>query len=249
MRRTQPSNRAGSKFAVSQRSAKGFAPKRARVETRVNTAMQRAPRAGKDEIKHVDLPRATYLVNTTPVFTLVNLVNSGDLAYGRDGDAIKAKSIYVTGAFNPLRTSTLVDYARLLIVWCGAPRGAAPAIDTILADVDNAGAVTTNASSGTSVESRKTIKILADIRVKLDPVTVTAGVLSNNAMSLANPDTRIQFEKYVKLKDALVGFNRGTAGTIADMDTGAIFVVTIGSAAPGAEGWNCQYATRFVFKE
>lgn len=234
-------------YSTKKKYPKGLAADNARSG---NSAMHPAPRGPSAvEKKHVDVPSATYLVNSTPVFTLVNYVAPASNFFGRDGNAIKARSLYLTGFFFAIRTRASTDYARVLTVWVGAPRGVAPTIAQILSSVDNAGNVTSLSTDHTNVESRSIIKVLDDIRVLLPPVTYTAGVLTNNAQTLSNPDNRFQFERYIKLKDAMVQFNNNAAGTIADFDTGAIYVVTIGSVASGQEGYSVAYSTRFMFKE
>lgn len=212
-----------------------------------NTAMPRLARRNQPETKHVDLAPAVYLVNTTPVFTLANLTTLGSGFYQHEYHRVKAKAFYLAGYFFPIRTVASTDYGRLLVVWVGT-RSSAPTIGQILSSVDSAGTATSTSRDWVSQETRSLIKVLADIRVRLDPVTVTAGVLTNNASPAPNVD-RLQFEKYINLKDALVEFNDTGGGTIADFNHGSIFVVTLGAVASGSEGYSVNYSTRFIYQE
>lgn len=214
-----------------------------------NTAMHAPVARGTTEKKHMEIPPATYLVNTTPVFTLANGLGAGSNYYQLEGLSCKAKSLFLTGFFFPIRTVAVTDYARILVVWSGAPRGVAPTIASILGSVSNTGTVTSASTDHSRVESRASIKILLDLRVMLPPVTVTAGVLTNNAMTIPHASDRYQFERYIKLKDALVQLDVPGTGAIADFSTGAIYLVTIGNVAAGAEGYSVNMSSRFNYKE
>lgn len=214
-----------------------------------NSAMPKVSRANVAELKYVDVPPGVKLVNTTPVFTLMNYLSLGNGVYQHEMRRVKAKSFYFTWFFFPIRTIAATDYARILIVWQGTS-SAAPTIAEILASVDSSGTVTSTSTDLTSRSAMSKIKVLKDIRVRLDPVTVTAGVLTNNAgpASQASLD-RLQGEVFIPLKDALVEFNDGAAGTIADFNHGSIYVVTLGSVASGSEGYSVNFSSRFIFSE
>lgn len=227
-------------------------PKKARRITpgmNSNLAMPKVKRVTQNELKHVDLPPATYLVNTTPVFTLVNLSTVGTAFYQREYHRLKAKSLFIAGYFFPIRTIASTDYGRLLVVWVGS-RSSAPTIAQLIASVDNAGNVTSTSRDLVCAENKSLFKVLWDCRVRLDPVTVTAGVLTNNAAPAPQAAAdRLQFEKFIPLKDALVEYNDTAGGTIADFNHGSIYVVTLGAVVSGSEGYSVNYSTRFTFQE
>lgn len=213
-----------------------------------NQAMRPMPR-NRQEMKHVDLPPATYLINTTPVFTLLNTLYTGSETYRVEGNRCKAKYLHFTGFVFPIRTRASSDYARILLVWLGAPRGAAPSIASILSSTDYTGAITSSSSDFPNPTNRAAVKLLADIRLALPPVTVTAGVLTNNAATIPNVNDRYQFERFIRLNDAMVEADQGFDGTIGPFTTGAIYAITIGSVASGSEGYSVSYAARFAFTE
>lgn len=214
-----------------------------------NSAMPKVTRSNVAELKYVDVPPGVKLVNTTPVFTLMNWTSQGSGQFQHEMRRIKAKSFYFTWFFFPIRTIAATDYARILIVWQGSS-SAAPSIAQVLASLDSGGNVTSTSTDMTSRIAPSKIKILKDIRVRLDPVTYTAGVLTNNAGPAPQGTLdRLQGEVFIPLKDALVEFNDGGAGTIADFNHGSIYVVTIGSVVAGSEGYSVNFSSRFIYSE
>lgn len=54
---------------------------------------------------------------------------------------------------------------------------------------------------------------------------------------------------FVKLKDMVTQFNSGNAGTVADMTTGSLWLVTHGTAANAAESCQLTYCTRVRYDD
>jgi len=196
--------------------------------------------------KACDIPVATYTLNSTPQFTTLNIINNGAQDHNRLGDSVKNKSLYMTGFIRPLRTIAASDYVRIMVIYDRQPNGAIPTIGSVLASVDNSGAITSTATDHTNISKRSRYQVLCDIRQPLYAQTVTAGVLTNNAYNA--PLDSINISKYLKLH-GLVTEYEGSAGTVADITTGSLHLLTLGTVAAASEGYELRASFRLRFDE
>lgn len=168
-------------------------------------------------------------VNTTGSFTLLNAPVPGTGYNNRIGRKIAVRSVYIRGyiAVEAALTSgsTLLLNAQscrmiLFIDW--QPNGAAPAVTDLL--------VSANVADQINPNNRDRFKILADKVYKFDPYIVS----TTATQSCASTNNQIyNIKKYKRMRLETI-YNAGTAGTVADITTGALYLFFLGSNAAGA---------------
>lgn len=186
------------------------------------------PFTGK-ELKFVDVAASTVVSDTTGSITLLNGIGTGDDFNTRDGRQIIMKSVKVRG-FHDLNADTVAHLSRLLIVWDNAPNGALPAIIDILA--------ASTALAETNVNNQQRFTILGDWQ------SAFSGTIAAQS-SMAGFDT--SFLRYVKLNHITQYLNTGN--TITSIQNGALYLVTIGNQAAGANAAQVFFNTRVRYVE
>ncbi len=178
------------------------------------------PRALPGELKFTDVSGTATLAIaggswTTPGPTfLLNGLTPDSTATGRIGRKVTLKSLLLRAELRLASTSTQGGYGRYLVVLDKQANGAAPGVtDILLADA---------MQSPMNISNSNRFKILAE--GYFSEVTAQGNYTSEG------------LEVYKKL-EVPVQFNAGTAGTIADIATGSVYVLfaqngTIGTAAP-----------------
>nr|QXP07689.1 MAG: putative capsid protein [Arizlama virus] len=182
------------------------------------------------ERKVNDLTVATYNVNSTGSVTLLALPTVGADFNNRIGRKITLKSVYIRGFGGTewaltsgapgLTLSAPSQLHRMMIVFDLQPNGAAPAVTDIL--------VTSSPSSQLNLNNRDRFKIICDKTWTVGPVTQSAAL---PAVHSGDPQQYV-IKKYKKLNLEMI-FNAGGAGTIADVNSGALYMVWVGSATSG----------------
>ena len=181
------------------------------------------------ELKVQDLAPATYQVNTTASITLLAVPIVGADYNARVGRKIILKSLYIRGRLqleqsgvNPAGGAvSLAQQARLMIVYDLQPNGTAPAITDIL--------VTAEPASHLNLNNRDRFRILCDKEFVFDPMF--SQNTATQAFALMNR-TIYNVKLYKKLRHEMI-FNAVNGGTVADIASGALYMVWIGSVAAG----------------
>lgn len=177
-----------------------------------------ANRAGP-ELKYVDIASASYACDTTGTVTALNLTAVGDDNTTRDGRQICNRSVHVQGLIRPETAgASTVNLSRLMLVWDSQPNGAIATITDIL--------VASTSVSATNLDNRERFTILRDKRYSQGAQSTTA------SQSYSDGNNTYAVSEYVNLKDVKTTYNNTTA-VIAAVTTGALLMVTIGSAATG----------------
>lgn len=199
------------------------------------------------ELKSLDLPAASYALNTTAVITPLNLIRVGSTFCNRIGRKIEMQSLRVAGRLDTLRTVADEEYTRILIVYDRQANGALPAIADILQTTDQATANTTTSFSGVNLNNRDRFVILRDERIVTPSATVTAGVITN--LGVVDPVHRLtNFDWYIKMKGLLTQYKADSApAVIGDIATGSLLLVTFGATAAGSEGWAVALESRLRY--
>lgn len=198
------------------------------------------------ERKVIDVGPNTTNVSTTMTMTLLNGCAPGTGLANRVGRKIQVRSCFVRAWIYLEGTQTLLvsplssagQYVRFILLWDMQPNAAV----FTAADLFNNNAIP---YSQLLVDNKDRFKILKDKHVTLDPLvyntTATQSVAGFNR-------TSSQFKWYVKLNQECV-YNSGSAGTIADITTGALYLVTIGSIATGTSDCQLQWTARTRFTD
>jgi len=193
------------------------------------------------EVKSIDVPVGTYNLNLLAAIVPLNLVATGTAGssfFNRVGRRIEMKSLLMKAVILPLRTTTVQDYVRVMIVYDRQSNGAAPSISDILQTTSATGANTTTVYSDINLNNRDRFSILRDHRIYLPSVTDTAGVLT--AVGPVDPiSLTFNVKDYIKLKGLVTQYKADSnPPVLSDLATGGLFLVTLGTQVGGTnDGW------------
>lgn len=200
------------------------------------------------EIKSVDYPLAaaapyTTQISTTASIVLLNGIQEGAGLWNRVGRKIMMKSLHLTGQIYNSGSGTGVnEYCRVMVVYDRQPVvSALPVITDILRGYDQAGTAMATAASipflGLNMDNADRFTMLRDIRF-------VCGQNSASALTDGVPDVvdyvtnRVNINEFIKLRDLETHYGINAAPiTIANVNTGALYLVTVGNvtlAAPNA---------------
>lgn len=173
------------------------------------------------EQKYVDVAAAAYVADTTGTITLLNGVAQGDDNTQRQGRMFNMTALSVKGYLSPVDGSTTPSYCRLIVVYDSATNGAAPTMTDILQ--------ASTSLSHNNLNNRMRFKVLIDEQYAIGATVETA------TQSYAQSPSVHTINRYVPLPKVEV-VNNGTGATVASIQKGALWMVTIGSSAPNAGG-------------
>lgn len=185
----------------------------------------------KQELKCFDVARtslAILAVATPPTFNILNAMINGAELHQRVGRKTYAKSLRIRGYINQTALGSY-DYCRILVVYDAQPNAAFPTIANLLQDA-NAGAATT-ALSGINMTNRARFQILRDHPILL-PESSAADVLSLVPDTVKNS---LNIDMFIPLKGLESVYNGTNGGTVADIQSGAIFMVVVSDATGTAD--------------
>jgi len=218
----------------------GDAPKRAYTGSRVPIA-SRGYRMNRTEKKVADIDSATYQANTTGSITLLANPSLGTDMTNRVGRRIVLKSVYIRGfvasqpAVGPTAANAAAQQVRMIIFADLQPNGAAPAIGAVLKEA--------LPNSQLNLDNRDRFKVYCDKVYNLDPY----GFLTTAGSQYASMSNQIkQVKKYKKINLEVI-FNSTNGGTIGDINSGALYMLWVGSTATGTADANAVVTTRVRF--
>jgi len=232
---TQDRNEEMARGVKSRRSGKlararfGGAPAPAVVAAAVKKATYNA---AKRNAGFVDLAQAAYQGDTTGSVTLIATVGQGASVNQRIGKKINWKGMQIRGHVAAKSTTTVTDVA-LLIIYDRDPSGSPPALPAItdILTAANAHAFLNDANSDR-------FRVLRRFDF----------VLTGNSTTPATGGEIHQIEEYVDLKGLKAQFKALGSGAIGDIADGALYAVTVGTAAAGtaAGEFSLGFRTRFI---
>lgn len=185
-----------------------------------------------NELKYIDSALLTLGCNTSGFIQPINLCAVGDDNTDRDGRQITVKSVALHGIVNPTDDTSAYCKARVLLVWDNACNGATPAITDIM-----------TAISGTSfplVNNQNRFTILMDRSYAVGKVDTTA------TSAIAASQTCFDVNAFIRINSTTQ--YSGTTATIASVQNGALYLVTMGSE-PVATGCSFRVQTRVRFTD
>lgn len=192
-----------------KRAMKAKAPARAMVSSRFARAVAQAKETG-----YVDLAQ-NYDFDTTGDIFLLNTIAQGTSVNQRVGKKVMMKSLQLRGyVFN--NSAALYNDCALLVVYDRRPTGSLPAITDIL--------VSANAISLNNDNNSGRFKILKRCDFELvGAPSVTTGTEASAATA----------DFYLSLRDLPTVYKSAATGAIADIEEGALYLVTVGINAAG----------------
>lgn len=181
------------------------------------------------ETGFVDTAAAVYAMNTTGAITLIPTIAQGASVNQRVGKKIILKSLQIRGNVIPGGAATTGVSVAWMIVYDRRPTGSLPAITDVLTAV-GATTFTNDANTGR-------FKIL---RRWSDSVigALTLGQLTDKS--------HYTIDEYLKL-DLPCVFKAAGTGAIADIEEGALYLITVGDNAAGTGDGDCALAFRTRF--
>ena len=176
---------------------------------KVHRVVRGYPYGTRAELKAVDTT-INQVADTTGAVTLLNGIARGDDINERVGRRVRLASLQAS-IVNYVTPATGIDQThRCLIVYDKQSNGVAPAITDVL--------VSASTVAMPNLDNRQRFVILYDKLMHLN--------------AAAEPGSMVAFKINKRLPYG-VQFNSGDAGTVADIQTGGLFFITIGSIAAG----------------
>lgn len=193
-------------------------------------------------MKKVDVNQATYdLDGTSLAPTLLNGLIPGSNEYNRVGRKITMDSIWIHGFFACEDTATGADPSgvRFLLVYDNQANGAAPTWSDVILSVNSSGTTQSGAFDMPNSANQERFEILVDQSWSFPFWSLTAG---------ASDDTAKMIDMFVPLDWRQVVYNAGTAGTIADIQSGSLYAFWVTTNVIAAQNidFNGAYRLNFI---
>lgn len=199
------------------------------------------PNAVERKVNDVNI--ATYNINTTGSVTLLANPAVGANFNDRIGRKITLRSLFLRGKLYiqnsagtpPANQFSPSQLARCIIVYDCQPNGVALTLAELL--------VTADSTAQLNLDNRDRFKILWD-------KVWTLGPLQTDASSFIQAVDRANYpiKKYKKLNLDMI-FNGGSTGTVADITTGALYMVWIGDLGVGTTDCVFRGTTRVRYSD
>ena len=195
---------------------------------RPGAAMKRLVAMSK-ETGYLDTALTGYALDTTGTITLLNAVPQGVAVTQRVGKKILLKSLQYRGISINGTTATLNDCA-WIIVYDKRPTGALPSITDILVSVSSFSMNNDNNSGRFSIVKREDFVLLGN---------QTAAANQTDLMARSE-------DGFMSLKNLETVYKAAATGGIADIEQGALYLVTVGNNA-GTAAANAFLSFRLRF--
>jgi len=187
-------------------------------------------RATPQEVNYVDLPLVTYDLNSTGSIVLISTIAQGASVNQRIGKRAFYKSLIIRGLAFTGASTTFLD-AAFLIIYDKRPTGALPAITDILTSVSPSAFMNDNNTGRFEVIRRQDFCLIGN------QTTPQTGQEAKNV------------DLYIPLNKRPITFESAGTGAIGDIDSGALYLVTLSSVVPGANAGILRVACRTRFTE
>lgn len=194
------------------------------------------------EIKVLDILRTVFAVeNTGTQLQLLNGCTQGTNTYNRIGRKIVLKSTQIRGIVAQTDDTTVNTEFRMIIVWDKQGNGAAPSYANVMQSQNIAGALEATVDAAPNINNRERFEIIRDKKMCI------AGRSNTATQSYAGSPSVLLLDEFIDLKDRHTVYNDGSAGTVGDIVTGALYVFFI-SDQTNANGVTAtvSFRTRFV---
>lgn len=159
---------------------------------------------------------------TTNDLILLNGLVPGTESRQRDGRKVLVKSVAIKGLVigKSVGVNATDDFygnvVRVSVVWDKQPGGVMPTWNQIFQNLPVSGAVTQDLYASREFSGMKRFQVLRDKMIILNPAHAGQAALSTS-------ETMLEYSEYVKIGRETV-YNAGTAGTIADIASGALYL-------------------------
>lgn len=186
------------------------------------------------EKKYIDTAVADYSCYTTAIVTPLNLCNEGTGVSQRVGRKICVKSVQVRGIVKPFDGATQDSFSRVMLIWDKQVNGVLATPTEILSAATS--------ESFMNLDNRERFVVIMDKKF------VTGGIVNTATQALAGSPTVHVIEKYKKLPPGSFTIYDGTGSGIADINTGALYLLTVGDTTE-TNGAICRVACRVRYTD
>jgi len=166
------------------------------------------------------------------VVSLLNFCVAGDDITERTGREIRMKHFQISGQCYVTAGTGVDQIHRVLVVYDRQTNGTALTTADVLSRFF--GNLAQDINLAYNLDNRRRFEILYDRKFSL------------NASGEAFSSRDFKFSRRIDLP---VVFNAGVAGTVADIATGSMYIITYGNVAAGATAGSCQFSTRIRFED
>lgn len=187
--------------------------------------------------------------NATAQFTLLNPIQNGTAFYQREGIKCVVKSIQINGGFNFLRSQAYPDTGRMLVVHDKNSNGAVPNFSDIIRSLDQTGTVpTSTVDDHKNMVNSERFKIIMDSKHYLPPNAQGVGGIAPNLAIVAETD--LQNEHYIRgMWPVQFTSTNSNPITIANISSGALWLITLSGSGSGTEGYNWSGSIRIRYDD
>lgn len=202
------------------------------------------------DIHYVDIPDTSLTFSTTLGSQLLNGIIPGDDVFNRTGRHVQLNRLQLRGRINFFQdgTTPLVDYLRMLVIYDRQANGAISTWAAVIQSVQNEGTSTSTSVGFPNESNRSRFLILSDKSWKTPSYTIGAATGAEHAGQRDQMFNTQEFMIDRNLKGLETAYNSGTAGTIADISSGAVYVFVQGLNVSTAAQWRLQFTSRLYFK-
>ena len=187
--------------------------------------------------------------DSTGALTLLNGTVPGDGLQNRQGRTISMQNITLRFYISKDKAgaSPKPDFLRLVLVYDRQANNATPTLGTILSTVDNAGTGTTTALSSVNLSYQARFAIIRDWSWAICDQALF-GTGDTGATTLAAAPVA-GHKVFVNLKGLETQYNSGTTGTIADIASGALYLLALGLNANVDSQFAVNFQSRIRFTD
>lgn len=182
------------------------------------------------EVNYVDLPAANYECSTTGSITLLATIPQGVSVNQRIGKKAVYKSLLLRGLLKAGTTGTVGDSA-VIVIYDKRPSGVLPAITDILTSISSTAFMNDNNTG------------------RFEVIRRIDHILLGNSTTIASGLEAVNIDMYIRLNKRPITFEALGTGAIADIDMGALYLVTVGTGATGTTAPVLAVSARTRFSE
>lgn len=173
--------------------------------------------------------------------TLLNAVVSGSELFQRVGRKLYMKSLHIKGSIVPTGTASAACGAlRILVLYDGQPNLAFPAFNDVLKNANAGAAATFN--SHLNLDNRERFKVLRD---KWFYMGNNAGIAGQAIQQ--DGQQCLVVDEFIKLHRIEAVYNATNGGTVADITSGSIILVSMCDAQVTTAAWTMSFNSRLRY--
>lgn len=170
----------------------------------------------------------TPAVDTTGSIVTLNGIARGDSISERIGRKVQMRSVHIRGHMQSTTTTGTAQMGRVLLVYDRQTNGAVPGITDVLDAIGS--------TSHRNLSTTMRFRVLMD---RLYPLPDQTG---------DGEHLQLPVNEYMKI-NLPVHFNNGDAGTVADITTGGLYLITLGDNAAGVTAGTFAVKTRVRYTD